>query len=72
MKTEQAELEDEDRYLYTLLASRRVMAVCNNLVVVCLENKDVLPQRYMELINYVELFIRKQDLKSEFNLQKES
>ncbi|HEY9487987.1 MAG TPA: hypothetical protein VIQ51_06645 [Chryseosolibacter sp.] len=71
MKTQQT-LEEKEQQLTVLLASRKVMTVCNNLVVVCLENKDVLPSRYMDLINYVELFIRKQDLKSEFNLQKES
>jgi len=71
VKTQQT-LEEKEQQLTVLLASRKVMTVCNNLVVVCLENKDVLPSRYMDLINYVELFIRKQDLKSEFNLQKES
>ena len=70
MNVEQT-LEEQEQQLTVLLASRKVMTVCNNLVAVCLENRDVLPPRYMELINYVELFIRKQDLKSEFNLQKE-
>lgn len=58
-------------HLTVLLASRKVMVACNSLVVACLENNDVLPPRYEELLHYVELFIRKQDLNENFNFKKD-
>lgn len=58
--------------LDVLLASRKVMAVCNTLVVVSLENSHLLPPRYGELVNYVEAFIRKQSLETEFKITEEN